>query len=71
MIDSSNYTATIPNSPCIGCKRKNCTMSVFYGSSCEFAIYKDDIFSGSCPSKVKNFAKRSHGKKKSYHRGKF
>lgn len=51
MISSDSYdsTATSTYYPCIGCQRKNCTMSSFYGDRCEFAIYHDYTFAiGGC-----------------------
>ena len=72
MIESSNYTSTLPSSPCIGCKRKNCTQSVFYGKSCEFAVYHDySIASGYEPYKPLPYIKKHKHKKKAYRRGKF
>ena len=42
--DIVNFTSTSIDYPCVGCQRKNCTMSSFYGSRCEFAIYHDYTF---------------------------
>lgn len=73
MIESSDYTSTLPSSPCIGCKRKNCTVSVFYGKSCEFAIYHDysDVVRGYEPYKPRPYVKKQKNKKRVYRRGKF
>jgi hypothetical protein len=40
-IDSKTKTSIFDN-PCVGCKRKDCTMSSFYGNKCEFAMYFDE-----------------------------
>ena len=73
MIDSNNSTATLPNYPCIGCKRKDCTISSFYGNRCEFAVYHDYTFaSGHYDYKPpRNYVKKQKNKKRVYHRGKF
>ena len=47
-------------------------MSVFYGKTCEFAINHDyTVAEGKYDYKPKNYVKRNHNKKRSYHRGKF
>ena len=72
MTTNNENTAAFPRTPCYGCKRKNCTMSVFYGKTCEFAINHDyTVAEGKYDYKPKNYVKRNHNKKRSYHRGKF
>lgn len=71
---SSDYTGSLPDYPCLYCTRsKHCTMTVTNdGSRCEmFTTYEAGMFEGSSPNKIKNYTKRNHHKKKSYHRGKF
>lgn len=69
MIDSSNYTGTLSETPCCGCKRRDCTMSVSYGNRCPFAIYYDyTVASGYCDYSEPQRVKRQKGKK-TYYRG--
>lgn len=70
---SVNLTSSSIDYPCVGCQRKNCTMSSFYGSRCEFAIYNDYTFAcGHYEYKPpRNYVKKQKNKKRVYHRGKF
>lgn len=69
--DSKNTTRT-SDYPCIGCKRKDCTISSFYGDKCEFAVYNDNTFvTGYSKVKERNYVKKQKNKKRIYHRGKF
>ena len=69
----TDYTSTTTLSPCFGCKRKNCTMSSFYGKRCEFAIYRNEynVSTGYEPYKPRPYVKKQKNKKRVYHRGKF
>ena len=70
-IDSKTKTSIFDN-PCVGCKRKDCTMSSFYGNKCEFAMYFDEtLVTGYSQEKKRNYVKKQKNKKRIYHRGKF
>lgn len=73
MIENNTDTFTGYDSPCTLCKRKNCTASVFFGKTCEFAIYKDysNLEGVEYNYKPEPYVRRQHNKKKSYRRGKF
>lgn len=68
--DSFDSTATSTYYPCMGCQRKNCTMSSFYGDRCEFAIYHDYTFARGgyyeCEEKPKLNKKRGE---RTYYKG--
>lgn len=71
--NSSDYTGSMPDYPCLQCTRsKHCTMTVSnVGGPCPmFTTSKTGYFEGSSTVK-KNYIKRNHHKKRSYHRGKF
>ena len=72
MIDSSNYTGTMSNIPCASCGRRNCTMSIAYGSHCPFFVYHKyssyAIATGYCDYRTIQKAKKKKGKK-TYYRG--
>ena len=74
-IEDSETTTKISYNPCIWCKRKNCTISSFYGDRCEFAVYNDDnddtLVTGYSKAKERNYVKKQKNKKRIYHRGKF
>lgn len=70
--NDSKTTTGIFDIPCVGCKRKDCTMSSFYGSRCEFAVYNDNtLVTGYSKVKERNYVKKQKNKKRIYHRGKF
>lgn len=54
--------------PCIGCKRKNCTMTAT-NNYCKFKTYYEFDEFKSYPAR--NPLKRQKNKKRQYHRGKF
>lgn len=72
--DSSTITNSMPDYPCAYCGRRNCTMSVSsYGKCPHFTreVIYDNVVRGESETKPKNYIKRNHHKKRSYHRGKF
>lgn len=71
MTTNNENTASFPRTPCYGCKRKNCTMSSFFGDRCEFAIYTERTVEGYEPYKPKPYVKKQKNKKRCYYRGKF
>ena len=69
--NSSENDYTGFDSPCMLCKRKDCTMTVFFGKTCEFATYVETKVSGYEPYKPKPYVKKQKNKKRVYRRGKF
>lgn len=68
--NSKQYTGGMSDYPCVFCKRKNCTMTVTSNGPCDYYIDTEVHFKG-YSYEPRNYVKRNHGKKRSYHRGKF
>lgn len=73
-IGDESLTNSMPGYPCSYCGRRNCTMSVSSYGKCPYftrEIIYDNMVSGESETKQKNYVKKSHHKKRNYHRGKF
>lgn len=74
--NSENITGSLPDYPCAYCGRKNCSMSISNNGKCQFFI-SESVYENMSEAtynhkhKIKNYIKKNHHKKKSYHRYKF
>lgn len=64
MKNDSHTSYNIFDSPCLMCKRRDCTMTMT--GKCDFVTYTEQK-----PVKERNYVKKQKNKKRVYYRGKF